>query len=343
VRPRGPSGKILHRLLDAIPPASGAVVMGTSIVSVALLLDGRHLLSTILLIIAAIVWLALAVLLPVRARRDGQRFLVDVRHPTALTSIAGTEVLGTRLTLAGWNWAGAGLLVIAVVIWLGLVPHVLRHWQTPTIGASFILTVATQSLALLAATVAFATRTGWLVYAALVPFSLGLSFYAFVLTRFDFRQLLVGAGDHWVTGGALAISTVAAGRIALAAPRTATLSGGHGALKTIALVLWCLTMIWLPALIAAEILRPRLSYNVRRWSTVFPVAMYAACSFIVGTLTQTPAISDFARVWVWVSLVVWAIVFGAMLRRTPALFVANGDASADTRTGSRVPTRATGP
>lgn len=313
------SAKTVHRLLDAIPPASGAVVMGTGIVSVALLLDGRHLLSTILLVIAAIIWLALAVLLPARARRDGQRFLVDLRHPTALTSIAGTEVLGTRLTLAGWNWAGVALLIVGTGIWLGLVPHVLRHWQTPTIGASFILTVATESLALLAATVASATRAGWLVYAALVPFCLGLAFYAFVLIRFDFRQLVVGIGDHWVTGGALAISTVAAGRIALAASQTGTLSGGHGALETITLVLWCVTMVWLPALIVAELLRPRLSYNVRRWSTVFPVGMYAACSFVTGAVAKTGGIGDFARVWVWVATAVWLVVCAAMVARAPAL------------------------
>ncbi len=311
--------RTFHRLLDSIPPASGAVVMGTGIVSVALLLDGRQVLSVILLVVDAAIWLALAVLLPARARRDGRRFAVDLRHPTALTSIAGTEVLGTRLTLAGWDWAGAGLLIIGTAIWLGLVPHVLRHWETPTIGASFILTVATESLALLAATVAFAARAGWLVYVALGPFCLGLGFYAFVLSRFDFRQLLVGIGDHWVTGGALAISTVAAGRIALGAQRTATLTGAHQAFKTIALVLWCLTLVWLPALIATEIMRPRLFYSVRRWSTVFPVGMYAACSFIVGKLTATPGIGDFASVWVWVSVAVWAIVFAAMLRRAPAL------------------------
>ena len=176
-RPAALGAEILHRLRDVIPPASGAVVMGTGIVSVALLLDGRHLLSTILLVIDAVIWLALAVLLPTRARRDRQRFLIDLRHPTALTSIAGTEVLGTRLTLAGWNWAGAGLLIMGTAIWFGLVPNVLRHWQTPTIGASFILTVATESLALLAATVAIADGAGWLVYAALVPFCLGLIFY----------------------------------------------------------------------------------------------------------------------------------------------------------------------
>ncbi|MGH2896398.1 MAG: hypothetical protein ACRDPM_24450 [Solirubrobacteraceae bacterium] len=163
MRPGALPATLFHRLLDAIPPASGAVVMGTGIVSVALLLDGRHVLSVILLVLDAGIWLALAVLLPARARRDGQRFAVDLRHPTALTSIAGTAVLGTRLTLAGWDWAGAGLLVIGTAIWLGLVPHVLRHWQTPTIGASFILTVATESLALLAATLAFCQLSAWLL------------------------------------------------------------------------------------------------------------------------------------------------------------------------------------
>lgn len=314
-----PPVKILHRLLDAIPPASGAVVMGTGIVSVALLLDGRHVLSAILLVLDAGIWLALAVLLPARARRDGQRFAVDLRHPAALTSIAGTAVLGTRLTLAGWDWAGPGLLIMATGIWLGLVPHVLRHWQTPTTGASFILTVATESLALLAATLALFDHAAWLLYAALGPFALGLAFYAFVLGRFQPRQLVVGIGDHWVTGGALAISTVAAGRIALAAQRLNVLPGAHGALKTIALMLWCVTMLWLPALVAAELLRPRLRYSVRRWSTVFPVGMYAACSFIIGPLTGTGGITGFAQVWVWVALAVWVTVFAAMLRRAPGL------------------------
>jgi hypothetical protein len=313
---RGRDARLWAATLDAIPPASGAVVMGTGIVSVALLLDGRHTLSTILLVLDAAIWLALVVLLPARAARDGQRFAVDLRHPTALASIAGTAVLGTRLTLAGWGWAGAGLLVIGTATWLGLVPHVLRHWQTPTIGASFILTVATESLSLLAATVAFSQRAAWLLYAALVPFCLGLGFYAFVLSRFQSRQVAVGIGDHWVTGGALAISTAAAGRIALAAQHLNVLPGAHGALKTIALVLWCLTMVWLPALIGAETLRPRLSYNVRRWSTVFPVGMYAACSFVVGELTGTSPITDFARVWVWVSLAVWLIVCAAMVGRS---------------------------
>lgn len=310
---------IRDHVLDAIPPASGAVVMGTGIVSIALLLDHQKTLSTVLLVLDAVIWVALAALLPARALADAERFRADSSHPAALTSIAGTSVLGTRLTLLGWHWAGAVALVIALAIWLGLVPRVLDRWQVPTVGASFILTVATESLALLGGTLAFGERARWLLYASLVPFCLGLVFYGFVLSRFQFRQLRVGSGDHWVTGGALAISTVAGGRIALAAQHTGALSGALGALKTIALVLWGLTMAWLPALLAAEALHPRLHYNVRRWSTVFPVGMYAACSFVVGALTGTRGITDFARVWVWVALAFWFAVFAAMLRRAPGL------------------------
>jgi tellurite resistance protein TehA-like permease len=292
--------------------------MGTGIVSVALLLDGQRALSTVLFALVALIWVVLVVLLAARALADRQRFESDSRQPAALTAVAGTAVLGTRLILADWIWAGTALLIIAAAIWVGLVPRVLAHWEVPTVGASFILTVATESLALLSATIALHDRTAWLVYAALVLNVLGLCFYALVLSHFQFRQLAVGAGDHWVTGGALAISTLAAGRIALAAQRTAVL-GGAGAFKTLALVLWSLTIAWLPVLVAAEVIYPRISYNVRRWSTVFPVGMYAACSFIVGAITPSPPIRDFARVWVWVALAVWLVVFGAMLSRVPAL------------------------
>lgn len=318
-RPASVAPDLPARVLAAIPPASGAVVMGTGIVSVGLDLDGVTVLSVILLVIDAAIWIALVELLPARALSDWSRFRVDLRSPTALTSIAGTAVLGTRLTLVGWTGAGAGLLVVALVVWLGLVPYVLRHFQTPTIGASFILTVCTESLALLAAALALAAREAWLLYASLVPFVLGLGFYLAVLVRFDVRQLLVGRGDHWVTGGALAISTVVAGRIEIAAVHLQLLAGAHQALRDLTLALWIAAMVWLPVLVAAELIRPRPGYNVRRWSTVFPVGMYAACSMIVGRVAGIRTIVDFGQAWTWVSLAVWLAVFGAMLARAPRL------------------------
>ncbi len=82
----------------------------------------------------------------------------------------------------------------------------LRHWATPTVGVSFVVVVATEALAVAAATLATSLDARWLIDTALVPFALGLAFYVFVITRFDWRQLAIGRGDHWVSGGALAAS-----------------------------------------------------------------------------------------------------------------------------------------
>jgi tellurite resistance protein TehA-like permease len=311
---RPPAG-LIDRILDAIPPASGAVVMGTGIVSIGLSLDGHETISRVVLILDALIWAILAVLLPARATRDRARFRGDVQTPAALTSVAGSAVLGTRLTLLGWDWAGIALLLVALVLWAALLTPVLGNWRTPTVGSSLLLTVSTESLAVLAAPLAVREHAHWLLFAAIAPFALGLCFYAFVIARFDPRQLGVGRGDHWITGGALAISTLAAGKITAAAKTLAVLGNGGGILKVLSLALWVLTMLWLPMLLVAEALRPRLRYDVRRWSTVFPVGMYAACSFVVGTVAHVSGITDFARVWVWIGLAVWTVVFAAMLHR----------------------------
>lgn len=290
--------------------------MGTGIVSVALSLDGLQTLSRILLAICGVAWVVLAAVLLARLSLDRDRVDLQARSPAALTSVAATEVLGSRLTMLGWHWAGIASLVIALALWLTLLGPVLTHWTVPTHGVSFVLAVATESLAVLSAVLAVHEHAPWLLVAALLPFALGLCFYGFVLAHFDMRQVGLGPGDHWIAGGALAISTLAAGRLTAGARTLAILGGGGGALELLAVGLWVLTMIWLPVLLAAEVLRPRLGYDVRRWGTVFPFGMYAACSFVVGTSASVGAATSFARVWVWVALAVWAVVFVAMLRRT---------------------------
>src|SRR5438067_2507223 len=115
-----PAAGLVDRILDAIAPASGAVVMGTGIVSIALSLDGQETISRVVLGLDAVFWVALGVLLPARATRDRKRFRTDVRTPAALTSVAGSAVLGTRLAVLGWDSAAAALLVTATVLWFAL-------------------------------------------------------------------------------------------------------------------------------------------------------------------------------------------------------------------------------
>jgi hypothetical protein len=309
----------LEHLHAEVPPASGAIVMGTGIVSVALLLDHHKTLSRILLVVASVFWVALALLLADRIARDRPRVRREARSPAALTGVAGTAVLGTRLLTLGWDGVSGAMLLIALLLWLAVVPRVLAHWAIPTVGVSLMLSVATESLAALAAMLAATDHATWLLYAALAPFLLGLCLYAYVIARFDLRQLVAGRGDHWITGGALAISALAAGLITLAARDLHQLVGLGGALKTISFVLWAITMAWLPALLVAEAVRPRLGYELRRWSTVFPLGMYAACSFVVGTVGGAAPITDFARVWVWVAAAGWLAAFAAMLSRAARL------------------------
>jgi tellurite resistance protein TehA-like permease len=306
-----PMRGVFDRMLASGAPEAGAEVMGTGIVSVALSLDGIETLSRILLAIAAAIWLTLALLVAARAARDPAWFRRQARTPAALSWVAGTAVVGARLVLLGWSGAGVVLLAGAAVLWASLIRPVLIHWRTPTSGASLLVTVATQSVAVLAAAVGVRTHASWLLVAALVPFVLGLGSYAFVMSRFEAGQLLSGRGDHWITGGALAISTLAAADIASGARTLAVLWQGTGPVRDLAGVLWVTSMLWLPVLVAAEALRPRLRHDLRRWSTVFPVGMYAACSFAVGDVAHAEAVTAFAQVWVWIALAVWAAVSAA--------------------------------
>jgi Voltage-dependent anion channel len=91
----------IGRILDAIPPASGAVMMSTGIVSIDLSLDGRETLSRILLVIAGLAWSALALLLASRALGDPQRVRRAACTPAALAGVVGSAVLGARLTVLG--------------------------------------------------------------------------------------------------------------------------------------------------------------------------------------------------------------------------------------------------
>jgi tellurite resistance protein TehA-like permease len=296
-------------------PAAGAAVMGTGIASSALALDGEEALSRVLLAVTAAMWIGLALSVTTLALRDPGRIRKDAQSPTALTGVAGTAVLGTRLTLVGWAWAGFALLAVAVALWVVLLGTVLSHWETPTVGVSLLLTVSIQSVAILAAVVGASENAVWLVAVALAPFLAGLVLYGFVIARFDLHQLVTGRGDQWITGGALAISALAAARITLAAESVGALGGITGALEDASIALWAATLAWLPVLLVTEVAQPRLGYDVRRWSTVFPVGMYAVCSFVVGTAASASGLTDFAEVWVWVAVAVWAVVFAGSVRR----------------------------
>jgi tellurite resistance protein TehA-like permease len=296
--------------------------MGTGIVSIGLALDGWIALSRVLLAIAVVLWVGIAGVFARRAVSERQRWLEELRSPAALTTVAGTAVLGARLTQLAGVRAAEPFLVVTLCAWIVMVPSVLRHWSTPTVGVSFVLTVATQSVAVLGALVAIDRPAASLGVAALIPLVLGAVAYLVVLAEADPRQLLVGRGDHWIAGGALAITTLACARIAEALRLDGTLPALQPALRDATVVLWVVAAAWLPVLVLCELLWPRLEYETRRWSTVFPTGMYAVSSLAAGSVTGVRALTAFGRVWIWIAFTVWTVVFVGMLRRGGELLVA---------------------
>ncbi|CAK7281615.1 hypothetical protein [Streptomyces misionensis] len=160
--------------------------------------------------------------------------------------MAATAVLASRLSTPGRRPLAEALPALAAVLRAVLLPVVVGHWKPRMPGSVFLCCVVTEALVVSAAGSAAAEHTAWLAHTALVLFWLGPALYVLALFRFDPRQLLEGAGDHWVAGGALAFSApagaglLAAGdeaglclwedddRDALGGPRYGRRRGAHG-------------------------------------------------------------------------------------------------------------------
>jgi tellurite resistance protein TehA-like permease len=296
------------RTMRAVGAEAGGAVMATGIVSVAMLADGRTTLSRVLLVLTAASWALLGALFFARLAFDRARWLREARRPASLTAVAGSAVLGTRVTLLGWTWVGWVLLVIATALYAALIGSVLRARPLPRTGGEFLAVVAPQSLAVLAASLGGRLGASWPALLALAPFVLGLLAYPVVLARFELAQLRAGAGEHWISGGALAISTLACADIARAATRI------HETLRIASLALWALTIAWLPLLIVAELGWRRVAYDARRWATVFPLGMYSVMSSATGSTANVHALVDLGNAWAWVALAAWAVTAMGLVR-----------------------------
>ncbi|GAA1111338.1 tellurite resistance/C4-dicarboxylate transporter family protein [Kitasatospora arboriphila] len=294
-----------------VPPAAGSAVMATGIVSVGLNLVGRETSSQVLLALAAAGWLLLALAFALTLLRDRDRWAANAATPPALTAVAATAVVGTRFSLAGWQSTAAVLLAIAAAAWPPLLISVLRHWKHHLPGVAFLVCVATEGLAVLAGTLALAGSGDWLAPAALAAFALGLVLYVAALLRFDVRQVLTGAGDQWISAGALAICALAGSKLTAWPEWT---GAGHTVLRDATLVLLTLDLAGYLVLLAAEIRRPRLRYNIRRWATVFPLGMSAVATLSTGSAAHLPWLNGLGHPLLWIAAGAWLITALALVR-----------------------------
>ncbi|MHA5053841.1 tellurite resistance/C4-dicarboxylate transporter family protein [Streptomyces sp. SD15] len=297
------------------PPSDGAAVMATGIISVGLYETGHETLSRIALVLTAVAWLGLAADFVVRLLRERVRWVAEAGTPGALTAVAATTVLGTRLTTLGRQEVAEALLALSAVLWPGLLFLVVRRFRPRMPGAVFLGCVATQGLAVLGAVLAPVTHADWLAHTALVLFWLGIVLYVVALLCFDFREIAVGTGDHWIAGGALAISALAGSKLIAAHHVNAYLwnDDDSGVLRAVTLALAVLSLGWYGVLVLAELGWPRPRYDVRRWATVFPMGMTAAAALSVAAAADVPWLRGTGQVLLWIAVAAWlAIAAGAV-------------------------------
>ncbi|MFJ6982314.1 MULTISPECIES: tellurite resistance/C4-dicarboxylate transporter family protein [unclassified Streptomyces] len=309
------------------PAAAGAAVMATGIIGVGLRLAGYGTLSRIALVLSGVAWAVLAVDFAARLLVQRERWRAEASTPCALTAVAATAVLGTGLADLDRPVLAEALLALAVLLWPVLLFDVVRHWGRRMPGAVFLCCVATQALAVLGATLARTEGVAWLAHTALVLFWLGLVLYCVALTRFGPREVLEGAGDHWVTGGALAISALAGSRLYAAEGGGLYLwnADDRDVLRGVTVALLTLSLVGYAVLLVGEVVRPRLGHDVRRWATVFPLGMTATAVLSVADALDLPGLKGLGQVLLWIAVAAWLVVAaGAVTAARRALGAGGG-------------------
>ena len=321
-----------------LTPGNFALVMATGIISVGLQLVGVRWLSQILVVVAAVALGLLLILTMWRlvAHRDAvvADFLDPRRAFGFFTTIAGMNVVGVRLAMEGYPTLTAILLAAAGCLWLVLgyvIPWtaVLGPHRRPIIAAAngtwFIWVVASQSVAISAATLELVYEPARRVLAIVAVFSwsVGVFLYAAAGVFVAARMMLYDFGPrdltppYWVAMGAAAITVLAGARIVEMADAP-MVTATRGLIAGASVMFWAFATWLIPALVAAGWWRHRthgipLTYEATLWSIIFPLGMYAVAGIYLGEADHLPIVWAIGSAWIWLAFAAWAVTMAATL------------------------------
>ncbi|GAA3910951.1 tellurite resistance/C4-dicarboxylate transporter family protein [Microbacterium invictum] len=340
-RDAAPAPTLTGRIDDAIrglTPGYFALVMATGIVSVALRTNGWMFVSTVLLDIAAVAYVLLIVLNLVRIVRHRDAMAADFADPARafgfFTFVAATCVLGSRISAEGFHDISLWLLLVAAVAWILLgytVPWTAvlgqsDHTALQTAnGTWFIWAVASQSIAVLAATLEAEFEVGRNAMALLAVFSwsVGTFLYCAVgvfvgvrMLAYPFRPADL-TPPYWVAMGATAITVVAGARI-VAMADAPMVDATRGLIAGAAVFFWAFGTWLIPPLIVAGYWRHvrhryPLRYEATLWSIIFPLGMYGVGSQFLGEVDGLPIVHAIGYVESWIAFAAWTLTFVVML------------------------------
>lgn len=316
-------------------PGYFALVMATGIVAIAADQQNLDLLAQGLYVITVLAYVVLAVLLVSRMIRYWSNFAADVtKHAKGfafLTTVAATNVLASAsIVIHGWWNLAWSLWWASLVLWAAFVYTTLIAVVTdrdkPGLqgginGSWFLLTVSTQSIAVVAGLFLTRTDSDALAFTAIAAFALGVVLYLIVMTmvflRWTFHPLDPTEADPpaWIAAGAVAITVLAGSNILLAADqapdRVARLAPF---LEGLVVTAWATATFWFPLMIAIGIWRHLvrrvpLLYHPSYWAMVFPLGMYGAATYRMNAAIDLDALAWLPKIELVVALAAWTVTF----------------------------------
>jgi tellurite resistance protein TehA-like permease len=334
-QPAGSSG------LASMHPASFALVMATGIVSIACqLLDLRPVARALLWANVGF-YLVLWLLTAMRVVRFPRRVLADVEHHGRavgfFTTVAATCVLGSQLLIVGAMrtpaavlWA-FGIALWTVVTYTVFTALTVKAEKPPLAeglnGGWLVAVVAAQSVSVLGSQLAdgfgpYAPRVllfclgMWLGGGMLYIWIISLIFYRYTFLPMSPSDL---APPYWINMGAVAISTLAGVSLVIASPQAALLVELTPFLKGLSLLFWATATWWIPMLVILGVWRHvyrrfPLRYDPLYWGAVFPLGMYAVCTYRLAHVIDAPYLLAIPRIFLYVALVAWSAAMIGLAR-----------------------------
>jgi tellurite resistance protein TehA-like permease len=288
--------------------------------------------------VAIVCYLLLVTLNSWRLLAFRAQMLRDLADPARgfgfFTFVAGTNVLGARLAADGHHRValvllgagGLGWLILGYAVpWAALLARGNRSVIAAANGTWFIWVVATQSVAVLAATLQSTVGAGQreLALLAVVAWSVGAVLYAVVAVFVAARLMLNPprpaelTPPYWVAMGATAITTVAGATIARMADAP-VVAATRDLIAGSSVIFWSVGTWLIPPLLAAGywrhvVHRVPLTYDPTLWSMIFPLGMYAVAGQDLGAADHLPIVAAIGSSEIWPALAAWALTFAAML------------------------------
>ncbi|MBN9107351.1 MAG: tellurite resistance/C4-dicarboxylate transporter family protein [Pseudonocardia sp.] len=341
---------IPDRPLARFFPGYFAFVMATGVVALGCRALGVAGAGEVLYVVAGAGYVVIAVLTVARLLRYPDRFRADLlSHAKGFaftTAVAATEVMGTASGLVfGWWTAAAVLWLVGVTLWVvllypPLIAVVLRV-DKPEIGVGingtwFLLTVSTQSVAVLGALLAPRLQSPLVAFVAATFFGLGMVLYVVVMTmvftRWTFHRLSPDEEDPpiWIAAGAVAITTLAGSNLLLGAPADPLLQRVAPAVELLTLVAWATATFWLPLMVAIGVWRHvvhrmPLRYHPSYWSLVFPVGMYSLATARMRTALDLGFLGWVPPVALGWALLAWLATFAGLVHSLTHALVRRGE------------------